>query len=159
MISVVFYYIRVVVLHVNRVIFAKLKIFCSIVRFNAVLMMYVFSAFKFSSKKLFHDVSVMKDSLAVYIYTKITKCSKKWGSFLEIVPFGRNIIISVSVKSAFVHLTNTVLILAKNIVTTCNNTNRFYFVFLIGSFVHKLAITCGEINVKSFVNYHSVEKL
>ena len=133
MVSIFIHHFSMVMFHMFRMIFAKFKVPYSIIRYNAVLMVDTFISFKFSSKILFHNISMLKNSFSVYIYTKITQWRKARLSFFQVIPIRRNIIISMSEKSASVHLADMVFILAKNVETIRNCTNHFCRSFFIGS--------------------------
>lgn len=85
--------IAVIFFHMFRIIFKEFKIFYFIIGFYFIYMMDTFIFFKFSSKILFHNISMLKNSFSIYIYTKITKFSERWLSFFEIKPIWRYIII------------------------------------------------------------------
>ncbi len=109
--------------YVFRIIFMKFKIFYSIVCFDAIYVMNCFASFKFSAKMLLHNITMLKDSFAVYVYAKITKFCEVGLSFLEIRPvWGNEIIIFMSKEPSSVHLANTSLGFFENFLTSFNFT-------------------------------------
>ena len=112
--------ISMVSFQVFRVIFTKFKIFYSIICRNSILVMDTFIPCKFSSKMLFHDMTVFKNSLSVYVYAHISKWCRARLAFFEVVPIWRNIIISMPTKPTAVHWTDMPMGFSKNIFATFN---------------------------------------
>lgn len=118
---------RMLLFHVFTIAFEKFKIFYSVVCFNSIFVVNAFFFCQFSFKRLFHNVAMLKNSFAIYIYAKITKIRKAWSSFFKVSPVWRNkIIVSMSVKSSPVHRANMSVFLFENISTVFDFA---YFIF------------------------------
>ena len=108
--------------HVFGMGFKKLKIFNSIVSFNPISMMNPFILGKFSTKKFFHNMTMLKNPFSVYIYAQISKFSKCWLSLFKIRPFGRNIITPMPMPSTPMGLANLSRCFIEYISTIFNST-------------------------------------
>jgi hypothetical protein len=115
--------IRMVFLHVFAIIPKEFKILNSVVGLNSVYMMDSFFFRKFSPKRLFHNVSVLKHSLSIYIYSHVSKGGKTRSPFFEIRPFWRNIITFVPMPPISMHPTYLPVIPFQNFYATLNSAD------------------------------------
>lgn len=109
-----------VFLHVFGIVIHQLKIFYPIICLIAVDVVDALARLELSSKVLLHDVSMLKDSLTVYIDTKIAIFCQTWFTFLESSPVGFGVESSMPKLSTSVHLTNKPLSFLEDIFAAFN---------------------------------------
>ncbi len=114
--------------HVVAIILHEFKIFYSVIRFVTIDMMNTLVSCELATKRLFHNIPMLKDSFAINVDSDVPIFSKARLPLFEIWPIWRNIVITMSKFSRPVHLANSTLCLFEDIHTA------FYSAFL--SFYH-----------------------
>ena len=127
--------------HVFGMVIEKFKVFYSVVGCNPIFVMNSLISAKFSTEMLLHYISVMENSLPIYIYTEVTQLGKTWQSLLETSPIRRNLISTVPKEPATVHPANLSICPFKNVGATINSA-KF-------TSCHESIITRGIINVNT----------
>lgn len=102
----VFPHVLVMSLHVFGIVFHQLKVLNSVIISNMVLMMNSLRWFQRSTNMLLHDISMVKDSFSAYIYSEVSKWSKKGLSFFKVLPIRGNFVISMTHKPKTMCTTN-----------------------------------------------------
>lgn len=97
------------------------KILYSIISFNSVYMMDNFTFLKRSFQKLFHYISMLKNSFFVNFYSYISILCETWFSSFKHFFCRMQFIISIIIFSASMSLTN--IFRFTNICTTTKTTN------------------------------------
>lgn len=118
-----FPFTKMIFLHMFTIIRKQFKIFNPIIYFVSIYMMDAFTLFEFSSKMLFHYISVLKNSFTIYIDPYIAERCYTGLPFFEVSPIGRDVVISVPKFSASMHLANAPLSFFKNIFASLNFAN------------------------------------
>lgn len=131
--------ISVVFCKMLRIANHQFKVFNSIVCFVSVYVMNVFCFCKGSSKVLFHQISMLLNSVSINIDPKVSVFGEARFTFFVHSPVRRNIIIPMSRKTTSMFSTNLTLNRVKNFVTTIYST---YI-----SFSHINIVTQGGQNV------------
>lgn len=81
----------------------KFKILQTVIGSHMVFMVDFLTRQKLSTKMLFHNMSMLQDSLATDPNPVISIISKLWLTSFKQSPLGRNIVVSMSLHSASMH--------------------------------------------------------
>ncbi len=119
-----------------------LKISKIVVEFISVFMVYYLIFIKFSTKMLFHNITMLKNSFSIYIYSTVSRFSYTW-----FIPY--TFISTVSFKSLVTVHTNTLFrkIIPTNFLTFGADL-VFYFTTWVKITTHNLTLTNGDNYVK-----------
>ena len=115
-------FFKMVFFSMFRIAFEQFKIFYPIISSYTIYMVNSFFFCKFSTKMLFHNISVLKNSCSIYKNTKVTTRSKMRLAFFKEIPIRRNIVVSVSKHSTSMHLADLTIGFFKYIFTPWNFT-------------------------------------
>jgi len=114
----------------------QFKVIYIVVSLVSINMMYNFIMFKWSAYSYLHNISMMKNSLAIYVYPHITTFCHLWASFFKVIPSRRDI------------FGTTVSIFSRIVLTTKTNTLGFISTVIGVTYIHNDIITSNVIKVK-----------